>query len=166
MTTLALGEEGGLCTISGLINRVTPVGNRCILLDDSMFVVAGGDTDPNILLLAERLTDSGLPHRALCAGTSGVPSLTWTLSDDRLSINGATLRPTALFLRYDVFTYLGDRRPESRRRAVRWYQAWMAWVLRMRTWLSSIATTARVNRASLICCTGRGAWVWTCRTVS
>jgi hypothetical protein len=94
-----------------------------------MIVVAGGDTDPNILFLLQRLADSGLPHRALCVGSSGVPSLTWTLSDDRLSINGATLRPTALFLRYDVFTYLGDRRPESRRRAARWYQAWIAWVL-------------------------------------
>jgi hypothetical protein len=94
-----------------------------------MILVAGGDADPNLAHLLRRLDARGAPHRALLAGASASPRLTWRLGDGTLWIDGAEVRPTALFLRHDVFTHLRDRRPDSHRRAGRWYQALLSWAL-------------------------------------
>src|SRR5918998_4180707 len=94
-----------------------------------MILVAGGDADPNLAHLLRRLDARGAPHRALLAGASASPRLTWRLGDGPLWIDGAEVRPTALFLRHDVFTHLRDRRPESHRRAGRWYHALLSWAL-------------------------------------
>ena len=94
-----------------------------------MILVAGGDADPNILHLVRRLADRRTSYRPLIVGASSFPRLTWRLDDDRLWIDGVEARPTALFLRYDVFTHLRDRRPESQRRAARWYHALLSWAL-------------------------------------
>jgi hypothetical protein len=95
-----------------------------------MILVAGGDADPNLAHLLRRLVARAAPHRALLAGALAWPRLTWRLGDaGSLRIDGAEVRPTALFLRHDVFTHLGDRRPESHRRAARWYQTLMSWAL-------------------------------------
>jgi hypothetical protein len=94
-----------------------------------MIIIAGGDADPNIALLAGRLAARYMPHLMLCVGTSSLPHLTWSLADDRLQVNGVEVRPSAFFLRHDVFTYLADRQPASWTRASRWYQTLMSWVL-------------------------------------
>ena len=94
-----------------------------------MILVAGGDADPNLARLLRRLAGRGADHLALLAGASAAPRLTWDLARDRLWIGGVEARPTALFLRHDVFTHLADRRPEVQGRASRWYQTLMSWAL-------------------------------------
>jgi hypothetical protein len=91
-------------------------------------MVAGGGRDPNIRCVMDRLTDRGVDHLALLIGSSP-PKLTWTLGGDRLSIGGMEVAPRAVFLRYDVFTFLSTGQPESRRHAARWYHAVQSWVL-------------------------------------
>lgn len=94
-----------------------------------MLLLAGGDADPNLARLLRRATQRRLPHRTLLVGAAGAPGLNWRLADDTLSIDGVAIRPTALFLRYDVFEHLADRRSESRDRAGRWYTALLSWAL-------------------------------------
>ncbi len=92
--------------------------------------MAGGDADPNIARLLRRLAARGLDHLALLAGASTSPRLAWTLADDGLRVDGAAVRPTAVFLRHDVFAHMADGgRPESRARAGRWYQTVLSWAL-------------------------------------
>jgi hypothetical protein len=91
--------------------------------------VAGGDADPNLARLLRRVAARGLEHRALLSGAAGSPRLTWRLADDTLWLDGAAVRPAALFLRHDVFAHLADGRPESRARAGRWYQTVLSWAL-------------------------------------
>lgn len=94
-----------------------------------MILVAGGDADPNLARLLRCLAGRGMDHLALLVGASAAPRLAWDLARDRLWIGGVEARPTALFLRHDVFTHLADRRPEVHRRATRWYQTLMSWAL-------------------------------------
>ena len=91
--------------------------------------MAGGDADPNLARLVRRLAARGLDHVALLAGASRTPRLTWRLGDDALLVDGAEVRPTAVFLRHDVFAHMADGRPESRARASRWYQTVLSWAL-------------------------------------
>ena len=91
--------------------------------------MAGGDADPNLARLLRCLAARGFGHRALLVGAAASPRLTWKLADDSLWIDGAAVRPTALFLRHDVFAHLADGRPESRARAGRWYQTVLSWAL-------------------------------------
>jgi hypothetical protein len=91
-------------------------------------IVAGGDRDPNLQCLLKRLADRGVDHLALLSGSSP-PKLTWTLGNDQLSIGGVEVAPQAIFLRYDVFTFLTTGRAESRRQASRWYHAVLSWAL-------------------------------------
>lgn len=94
-----------------------------------MLLVAGGQADPNILWLAQRLTGSKLPHMMLGVGAASVPRLLWRLEDDRLWVNGIEIKPTAVFLRYDVFAHLKDPRPERQKQAGNWYHAMLSWTL-------------------------------------
>ena len=92
--------------------------------------MAGGDADPNLSRLLRCLAARGADHLALLAGAGGgPPRLTWRLADDSLWIGGAAVRPTAVFLRHDVFAHMADGRAESRARAGRWYQAVLSWAL-------------------------------------
>ncbi len=93
-------------------------------------MVAGGDADPNLARLLRSLAARGAKRLALLVGASAPsPRLTWRLADDTLLIDGAAVRPTALFLRHDVFAHMADGRPESRTRASRWYQTVLSWAL-------------------------------------
>jgi hypothetical protein len=94
-----------------------------------MLFVAGGDADPNILCLLQRLAGRELPYLALLVGISSAPRLLWHLAEDRLWVDEVEVRPTALFLRYDVFTHAQDRRTESQRRASAWYHTLLSWAL-------------------------------------
>ena len=65
----------------------------------------------------------------LRVGSDAAPRLTWDLAEDRLWIAGEPIEPSAVFLRYDVFSYLEDLSPESQRRAGQWYHTLLSWAL-------------------------------------
>jgi hypothetical protein len=113
----------------GAAEFVLEQADRSITRSNRMLLIAGGEADPNILWLAQRLAGEGLPHVVLGAGTASVPRIVWRLADDRLWINGAEVHPTAVFLRYDVFTHIKDPRPERQKQAAGWYHTILSWAL-------------------------------------
>lgn len=94
-----------------------------------MILIAGGDTDPHLRRVVERAERAGLEHRPLLVGRGSNPGLYWDLPGDRLYVDGEPLAPSAVFLRYDVFTSLEDGRPQSAERARAWYVAVLGWAL-------------------------------------
>ena len=94
-----------------------------------LVLIAGGERDPNLRALAAALDRLGVAHHDLLVGRARHPAITWALDDDTLVIDGAPLRPSALFLRHDVFEHLADPRPETSFRAVAWSTAIAGWAL-------------------------------------
>lgn len=92
-------------------------------------MIAGGAADPNIGWLAQHVVGAGLPHLVIGAGVHSAPCVVWDLGEDRLSVNGIDVSPTAMFLRYDVFTHLQDPRPERQKHAGNWYHTLLSWAL-------------------------------------
>lgn len=93
-----------------------------------MFLVVGGDEDPNILRLVARLRSTRTRHRKLLVGANSHPVVTWDVNDDRLMLNGRRIQPTAAFIRHDVFTSTADDRPETAHRAYAWYSTLASWI--------------------------------------
>jgi hypothetical protein len=91
-------------------------------------LIAGGDADHSLLSLRRRALTRGFEHVSLLAGADGHPVLTWDVQADRLELDGREIRPGACFIRYDVFTHMADKDPESARRASAWYNAVAGWL--------------------------------------
>jgi hypothetical protein len=91
-------------------------------------LIAGGDADHSLLSLRNRALTRGFEHLAVLAGAESHPTLDWDLQADRLTVDGREIRPAACFIRYDVFTHMGDKDPESALRAGAWYAAVAGWV--------------------------------------
>lgn len=94
-----------------------------------MILIVGGKDDPNITGLVRRAATRGVPYLALLVGAEPGPNIDWDIVQDRLEINGSVVQPRAVFLRYDIFMNLRDGRPESQRRAARWHETVLSWVL-------------------------------------
>ncbi len=94
-----------------------------------MLLIAGGDRDPNIGSILERARERGIAAEALLVGAGANPAITWDFQEDRLRVDGRDTRPTAAFLRYDVFTNLADPRPQTGYRAQTWYTTLYGWLL-------------------------------------
>lgn len=93
-----------------------------------MVLVCGGDEDPNVQRLLDRLRGRRLEATAVLVGAGSHPSVVWDIQGDRLVVDGHPIRPAAAFIRYDVFTNLSDSRPSSAYRANAWYSTLMAWI--------------------------------------
>jgi hypothetical protein len=91
-------------------------------------LIAGGDADHSLLSLRRRALTRGHDHMTILAGAGGHPVLDWDLQTDRLTLNGEEIRPAACFIRYDVFTHMADKDPESASRASAWYSAVAGWL--------------------------------------
>jgi hypothetical protein len=63
----------------------------------------------------------------MLVGANTHPAFHWDLSDDTLRFQGRVVRPSALFIRHDVFTNMSDGRPESASRAYSWFTAVASW---------------------------------------
>lgn len=98
-----------------------PLGAPTILL-------AGGDADPNLHSLRQRMLTRGFDHFSLLSGTQSNPRLTWDVQADVLTVDGREIRPAACFIRYDVFTHMADRDPESAKRAAAWFTTLAGWL--------------------------------------
>jgi hypothetical protein len=94
-----------------------------------LLLIAGGDRDPNIGSILNRMHERGLEGEALLVGAGAHPAVTWDFQEDRLLLDGRDTRPTAAFLRYDVFTSLADPRPQTGYRAQTWYTTLHGWLL-------------------------------------
>lgn len=116
--------------------------------DASPILIAGGDRDPNLRVLAATLEARGTEVTFLQVGVEHHPWITWDMASDRLVVDGEEIRPRAAFIRHDVFTYLADGRPASSFRAAAWYTAVMGWV-------ASHGEVRVPNRASLFHATNK-----------
>jgi hypothetical protein len=96
---------------------------------DRQVLIAGGETDPNILSLLRRARERELPVLELLAGPDRTPGLTWDVQADALWVDGREVRPSAGFMRYDVFHAMADRRPAVGFRAQAWYTTLNGWML-------------------------------------
>lgn len=94
-----------------------------------MIILAGGQADPNIARMARRLTERRLPYVTMPAEEDGLHRLMWRLGEEHLWIDGSMVRPSAVFLRYDVFTQVPKGPMEARKRASRWYYTVLSWAL-------------------------------------
>jgi hypothetical protein len=92
-------------------------------------LIAGGDSDPNLAALVAAFTNRGLACETLFVGSRTHPRLTWEFERNELVINGVETTPEAVFLRYDVFTSLADRRPATSFRASAWFTAIAGWAI-------------------------------------
>ncbi len=96
---------------------------------DRPLLVAGGETDPNLLSLLRRAREREIPVLPLLTGPDRTPSLTWDVQADALVVDGREVRPGAGFMRYDVFQAMADRRPEVSFRAQAWHTTLHGWML-------------------------------------
>ncbi len=104
-----------------------------------MLFVTGGDSDPNIQHLLLRIRRRRIRHHALLVGPTSHPSLEWQLVEGRFLIDGQSLKPTAAFIRYDVFGQMSDPRPETSFRAAGWFSS-------VQSWLNSLEHVRIFNR--------------------
>jgi hypothetical protein len=93
-----------------------------------VLLIAGGDTDPNVASILERMRQRGMDGRALLVGAAN-PGLTWDFQSDTLRVDGSEVTPGAVFLRYDVFSTLADERPQVTFRAQAWFTTLHGWLL-------------------------------------
>lgn len=92
-TSLAFGEQHATTNASA-------AKGQCTVL------VAGGEADFNLQSLLQRLEGPDgkcQVLRLLVSGANGSPQVAWDLETDSLMVGGAPVKPTAMFLRYDVF---------------------------------------------------------------
>lgn len=85
-----------------------------------MLLIAGGDTDPQLKRLIERAQERKIPHHALLHSDGGAVILEWSLESDQLRINHQLVKPTAAFVRQDVFRYLANKQPMAHTDARSW----------------------------------------------
>ncbi|HEU4882704.1 MAG TPA: hypothetical protein VFT45_10675 [Longimicrobium sp.] len=96
---------------------------------DRPVLIAGGESDPNLLSLLRRAREREVPVLALLAGPERTPALTWDVQADALRVDGREVRPGAGFMRYDVFHAMADKRAAVGFRAQAWYTALHGWLL-------------------------------------
>lgn len=92
-------------------------------------LVAGGSLDPNLDRLDARARARGAPLVSLRVGPGVHPRVRWDLIGDVLLVDGQPLRPTAIFLRHDVFAAMADPRPAVAERALAWHTLVSGWAL-------------------------------------
>lgn len=93
-----------------------------------MLLIAGGEFDPNIVCLLRAARKLRRLHLPLLVGASRSPVLTWEMPTDRLWIDQKRIRPTAAFIRHDVFGNMRDERQETAYRAFAWYSTVAAYI--------------------------------------
>lgn len=85
--------------------------------------------DPNIASLYQVLEEENTLFYPLLVGESYIPELLWDLSADCLIVDGEEIRPTALFIRQDVFAALRHPTQHSSRRSQVWFEVLHGWAL-------------------------------------
>jgi glutathione synthase/RimK-type ligase-like ATP-grasp enzyme len=94
-----------------------------------MILVAGGQLDFNIGRLLGRMVQRRVPVIPLLVGPKLTPAITLDLATDTLRLDGAAIRPTACFMRHDVFLQMRGRNAHAQAAALNWYHAIKGWEL-------------------------------------
>lgn len=92
-------------------------------------LIAGGDTDPQLVRLLKRAAMHGIPVHCLLTGQSGSPRLHWDIRSNRLLDDGEDVVVEAAFIRQDVFAYLKSKDAQDSAAAREWYVAVSGWLL-------------------------------------
>lgn len=115
-----------------------------------MILVAGGALDPHNLRILAALRRARVPYRAVLWGPRHFPSIRYAVPGAALEVDGASVTPTALWLRHDVFGALADPRPVVVDRAQAWFDALLGWAT-LRTdvrWPNRVALGRRINKVA------------------
>lgn len=94
-----------------------------------MILVAGGELDFNLDALLRRLLRRRVKFARALLGAERIPRLAIDLDKDRLVLDGKSIRPTACFMRHDVFLAQTLRTVEANAAALNWYMAIKGWEL-------------------------------------
>lgn len=92
-------------------------------------LIAGGDTDPQLLRLLKRAALHGIRVQCLLTGQSGSPRLHWDIVHNVLYDNSEAVAVTAAFLRQDVFAYLQSNNSQDSVTAREWYVSLAGWLM-------------------------------------
>lgn len=92
-------------------------------------LIAGGDTDPQLVRLLKRAAMHGIPVHCLLTGQSGSPRLHWDVRSNGLLDDGESVVVSAAFIRQDVFAYLKSNNAQDSAAAREWYVAVSGWLL-------------------------------------
>jgi hypothetical protein len=115
-------------------------------------LLAGGDDDPNLVALANAAAKAGVELLQLRIPSGESPAFSWDPAEGVPRLSGRELKPSAAFIRYDVFAGMRDPRPAVNSRALAWYQTLMGWLLsepRIRIFNRDISQIAGNKPASL-----------------
>lgn len=93
-----------------------------------MILIAGGQLDVNIRVLAQRMEQREIPFHKLLVGPENPPDLRIDIKKNSFELNGVAISPTGCFIRHDVFLYKTDNLALAHSRALNWYQAVRGWV--------------------------------------
>jgi hypothetical protein len=92
-----------------------------------MILIAGGQNDPNLAVLVQRLATRGVAFRTLLVGADTPPSLRIDVQERSLELNGELIRPTGYFIRQDVFLYDAPDIASAHAQAHNWFHAIRGW---------------------------------------
>jgi glutathione synthase/RimK-type ligase-like ATP-grasp enzyme len=116
-------------------------------------LLAGGEDDPNLDALANAAVKTGIELLKLQTPSGESPAFCWDPAAGAPRLSGRELKPSAAFIRYDVFAGMKDPRPAVNSRALAWYQAFMGWLLSepdIRIFNRDISQVAANKPASLV----------------
>jgi hypothetical protein len=92
-----------------------------------MILVCGGQNDPNLRVLIQRLKARKLPLRTLLVGPDKPPRVRFDIRNDTFELEGETLCPTAYFIRHDVFLFETADFAYAHSQAHNWYYTLRGW---------------------------------------
>ncbi|MDQ5769639.1 hypothetical protein [Thiothrix subterranea] len=92
-------------------------------------LLAGGDTDPQLVRLLKRAALHDIPVHCLLTGQSGSPRLHWDIHRNRLLDDDKEVAVSAAFIRQDVFAYLKSNNAQDNSAAREWFVSVSGWLL-------------------------------------
>lgn len=92
-------------------------------------LLAGGDTDPQLLRLLKRAALHGIAVQCLLTGQAGLPRLRWDIQRNQLWDEDELVHVSAAFIRQDVFAYLKSQNTQDSAAAREWHVAISGWLL-------------------------------------
>jgi hypothetical protein len=116
-------------------------------------LLAGGQGDPNLTVLAHAAQRANIELLDLRLPASESPAFCWDPAERVARFAGTELKATAAFIRHDVFRGMQDPRPEVSARASAWYQTMMGWLLsepRVRMFNRGMCQAATNKPAALV----------------